>query len=209
METIRTIVKNVLVIIMTAVFLEVVLPRSDIKRYINLVIGLFLVIAVLSPFLQAIHKEFTFDVFDHAAVPDSETQAIIARGREMAAGQKLQAARQYKEKLTRQVAALAALYPGVRVKRVEIDMVEDPGDPGFGQVKRITVYPSDTGAKDGAPGGTSTTVVEEVKIESISSATAQLGNPEAVRKKGDGLRGLQEMIASFYGLTPEQVAVQN
>lgn len=209
METIRAIVKSVLVIIMTAAFLEIVLPRSDIKRYINLIIGLFVVIAVLNPFLEVIHRELTFDVFDRAAVPESETRAIISKGRQMAAGQKSRAARQYKEKLTKQITALAALYPNARVKRVEIDMVEDTTDPNFGQVKRITLYSSGPAAKESAAGGTGTPVVDEVRIAEIGAGTGQPGGPAVVRKKDDGPRKLQEMIANFYGLTPEQVAVQN
>ena len=204
-------VKSILVIIVISVFLEIVLPRNDMKRYINLIIGLFVIIAVLNPFLSVIHKEISFDVLNTGTdETNSDTGALIRKGRELANSQKTAAARQYKEKLARQISALAGLSQKSAVAGVEVDMNEDTSSADFGQVKKILIRFAGTGGKvGGTPEKSSGPAVGEIQVKEvqINSGTGKDAAP-AGAKDVSATAGLKDLIANFYGLTPEQVEVQ-
>ncbi len=214
MEILRVMVKSILVIIILAAFLEFILPRSEMKRYVNLIIGLFVLIALLNPFLTVIRQGASLNIFDRPAGGANngaalDTRTLMQKGRQIAAGQKAAAARQYKEKLTRQIAALAGLEQSAGITGVEVELVEDPEAPNFGQLKRI-ILRADNGNKDNKQRKErSESVVGEVRIEQIglpSNESDRAGPGEA--KTGGKLTALREMIASFYGLGPGQVEVQ-
>ena len=207
METIRIIVKSVVVIIIFAAFLEIILPRSDMKRYINLIIGLFVIIAVLNPFLTLLNKGISFDVLNiDTNTTASDTQNLIQRGQDLAGAQRTQAAEEYKEKLSRQIAAMAGLYQKDRVSAVEIEMVEDSANPDFGAIRKVILHLNN--GKDAAMSKNQDKAVGDVKIEEIRIKTAA---PKAAepQKKGEGdLPALREMIANFYGLTADQIVIE-
>lgn len=207
METIRIIVKSVVVIIIFAAFLEIILPRSDMKRYVNLIIGLFVIIAVLNPFLTVLNKGISFDVLNNDTnTTASDTQNLIQRGQDLAGAQRTQAAEEYKEKLSRQIAAMAGLYQKDRVSAVDIDMVEDSANPDFGAIRKVILHLNN--GKDAAMSKNQDKAVGDVKIEEIRIKTAA---PKAAgpQKIGEGdLPALREMIANFYGLTADQIVIE-
>lgn len=206
MDTLRLMVKSILVIIMLAAFLEIVLPRSDMKRYVNLVIGLFVILAVLNPFLTLINQGLDLDVFDDVTAKNPDTESLIRIGKEMAAEDRNKASRQYKEKLSRQIMGIAGMYQNTKTTGVDIEMVEDPESESFGQINKIIIHTTNesSGVKSGSGGGTSTGV--EVNVNEINISTE---NPEKNHTASvDESRGLKDVIADFYGLNPEQIQIE-
>ena len=51
MEVLVTIVKNLLVIVVIASFLEILLPDSSVRPFVRFAIGLFVILAILNPIL--------------------------------------------------------------------------------------------------------------------------------------------------------------
>ncbi|WP_418792354.1 stage III sporulation protein AF [Phosphitispora sp. TUW77] len=225
METLRIMVKSILIIILMTAFLEIVLPRSDIKRYINLIIGLFIIIAVLNPILAIFNTGFDFEVF--SAVPEGingDTETLINKGREISRTRDSRVAADYKEKLEKQVKSISGFYRDVSVADVQVDMVADAEAPDFGKINKIILWTDVTAEKSEAEesGGMQGEVkidglnVDEVDIN-IDDADVNiepekdaaenllepmLGNP-------DNSRGLREMVADFYGLSAEQIEIKN
>lgn len=202
MDTLRLMVKSILVIIMLASFLEILLPRSDMKRYINLIIGLFVIIAILNPFLTLIHKEIDLDVFDNVTSQASDTNSLINKGKELANSERKKAASQYKEKLSKQILGIAGLYQGVKTTGIDIEIVEDPAAKNFGEIRKVVIH---TGSKNGEsiPKDSREGVevnVNEVNIELQQTQKGKTGN-------SDETQSLSKIIADFYGLTPDQVKI--
>ena len=206
MDTLRLIVQSILIIIFITAFLEIVLPNNDMKGYINLIIGLFIIVAVLNPFLGLINKGFNFDILKDVEPTAEDTQALMNKGRNLAAEQKSRIAESYKGKLSRQVMALLGMRSDSGITGVDVEIVEDPNNPNFGQVKKIVLH------TDGAVDGTvkvddGEMPASEINVEDIGQ------NPdpgENLPEKSDpekNDRGLREMVADFYGLTLEQVEI--
>lgn len=208
METIRIIVKSIVVIIIFAAFLEIILPRSDMKRYVNLIIGLFVIIAVLNPFLSALNRGISFDVLsDVGQSGAADTQTLIQNGKDLANAQRTGAVREYKDKLARQIAAMAGLCQKDRISGVDIDMVDDTGSPDFGTVKKVTLHLNK--AKDAAMLKSQDEPVGDVKVDEI-----RIGAPDPLAEANQSpsqsdVPALREMIANFYGLSPDQIVIEN
>lgn len=211
MDTLRLIVKSILIIIFMAAFLEIVLPRSDMKRYVNLVIGLFVIIAVVNPFLALMDKEFSFDIFEKAAVPsDGDTAALIRKGTELGNSQKAQAVSQYKEKLAKQVAALAGLYPSVQVSSVDVEMDEDLASPEFGTVRKIVLRTGVSPPESAKSGNRNDVSIKEVQVDDVNvDPGTKTKKPVESGESPADAKVLKDVITNFYGLSPDQVAIQN
>ncbi|MBU7007631.1 stage III sporulation protein AF [Phosphitispora fastidiosa] len=245
METLRLMVKSILIIILMTAFLEIVLPRSDIKRYINLIIGLFIIIAVLNPILAIFNTGFDFEVL--SAAPEGitgDTEALINQGRDIARARDNRVAGDYKEKLEKQVRSLSGLYQNNNVTDVQVDMVADTAAPDFGKINKIVLWiddsatvnsagedavtgrskdsgskrEKDTGSSQEKDSGKNQGQIDiqgqvgvdevEVNIEVAQSETENSADPENSEKPGTD-RGLREMVADFYGLSPEQIEIRN
>lgn len=208
METVRIIVKSVVVIIIFAAFLEIILPRSDMKRYVNLIIGLFVIIAILNPFLAVMNKGISFDVLNNEGQSSAnDTQTLIQKGKGLADTQRSGAAREYKEKLSRQIAAMAGLYQRDRISGVDIEMVDDAASPEFGAIRKVILHLNTS--KDAAMVKNGNKAVGDVEIEEIRirPGAPKTSNPQ---KTGQvDLPALREMIANFYGLSADQIVIEN
>jgi stage III sporulation protein AF len=191
MDTLRIMVRSLLVIIFIAAFLEIVLPRSDMKRYINLIIGLFVIVVVLNPILAAVDKGISVELPQVVTGETAETtSALLKKGSQLGSNMRKNAVKEYKEKLAGQVMALAGFNKSITVTKVEIDMVEDTADSGYGQINKILVY---TDSKAGK--------TKDVVVEDISTAQTLSGSMD--------FKDLRDMLAGFYGLKQEQVLIVN
>ncbi len=195
-------VKNIVIVLMLAAFLEIVLPRSDMKRYVNLVIGLFVILAVLNPVLTLVRHGLDLDVFDEISPTALETESLIQRGKEIANNDKEKAAAQYRDKLSKQIMGLVGLYQGVSATAVKVEIVEEPEAKNFGQIKNIIIY---TDNKPGAVSDSEKNPISgiEVNVNEITTETEKDDGEKAM--KADNSGGLRKIVADFYGLDPEQI----
>lgn len=115
MAVLAGMVKNVLVIIILGSFLEVLLPEGRVKPFVRFAIGLFIIIAVLNPVLNALFdkKDFEVNLWDYQVSLEQERE-ILEKGNRI--NQQIAASTEVgiKEKMEGQVSAVAMLVPGVK-----------------------------------------------------------------------------------------------
>lgn len=114
MAVLAGIIKNVLVIIIMASFLEMLLPEGRLKPFVRFAIGLFILIAVLNPVLNTMFKgqEFKVELWDYS-LDKCETEEIARNGNDLNGKIMGQGDAIMKEKLQGQISAIAVLVPGV------------------------------------------------------------------------------------------------
>jgi stage III sporulation protein AF len=115
MAVLTGMVKNVLVIIILASFLEVLLPEGRVKPFVRFAIGLFIIIAVLNPVLNVLfeQREFEINLWDYKVSSEQE-QEILEKGNRINRQITVSTEAGIKEKLEGQVSAVAMLVPGVK-----------------------------------------------------------------------------------------------
>ena len=152
---IGTIVRQVALIALLAAFLEMLLPEKKMTRYVRLVLGLFVVVAILSPLVEGLRTGPDLDVAAWDLRLDPVTAAPVQQGREMAAANEQAALEIYRERLAGQIKALVGLIPGIQ--QVEV-LVRVAGEQGYrGAIQRVVVTATLTGPGErqgGSKGGT-------------------------------------------------------
>ncbi|NLL19743.1 MAG: stage III sporulation protein AF, partial [Clostridia bacterium] len=79
MEMFQELTRNLVLLLLLATFLEMLLPKSDLTRYIRLVVGLFVLLTILQPVLDL------FDWQGNVSLPIREppqekVEALINQG---------------------------------------------------------------------------------------------------------------------------------
>lgn len=210
MDVIRLLVQNLIVIIALAVFLEMLLPAGEMKRYVKLVMGLLVIVAVLNALGDLSRGNWAEELPDGAVGSEQpgvvSLSEIMASGRKISQEQQTKALTEYRRSLARQVSALIGMNKDVVVLAAEVEVHTQEGDPKFGQVKEIRLVVKnahDSGREQGSgPVAVKIQVGEEKGggggPEQQSQAQAL---PAEIRNR------LQTTIANFYNLSPEQVQV--
>lgn len=114
MAVLSEIVKNVLVIVLIASFLELMLPEGTLRPLVRFAIGLFVLIAILSPLAGILFSDRNINIgwWDLPMEPGQEAQ-IIEQGEKI--NQKIWQSQQevVSDKMAGQIGAVALLVPGV------------------------------------------------------------------------------------------------
>jgi stage III sporulation protein AF len=120
MSVLTEIVRNILVIIILASFLELLLPEGAIRPFVRFAIGLFVLIAVLNPVLGYFFDDSNFQItwwdYQMEAV---EEESLLRRGQEINQNIMNQNQSLLKEKLEGQINAVVLLVPGVETVKTE------------------------------------------------------------------------------------------
>ena len=121
MELIGSIVRNIVVIAILTLFLEILLPSSSLKKYAKFVMGLFILIVVIQPVFQRfqtgmpeIHSLFAWE-------SDAEdTEEIIAAGKELGEALEAESNTVYQSDLEQQIKLVLESLTDVQNAEVEV-----------------------------------------------------------------------------------------
>lgn len=69
--------KDILVVFIVISFLEIILPKGKMKRFVNFIIGLLLIYVIISPFTNLGSIQFNIDLETNEYMDNSNTQGII------------------------------------------------------------------------------------------------------------------------------------
>ncbi|MHB8169942.1 MAG: stage III sporulation protein AF [Thermincolia bacterium] len=210
MDVIREMVRNIAIIVVLTSLLEMLLPVSNMQRFVRVVMGLFIIVTLLNPVLALVDKEVAFQVSGPMATKNGELSGILDKGKAISQESQGQAMAQYEEKLGQQVMAVAQMVPGVDLNQVKVKVKNDTG-AHQGEIKEIRLVlnselPKEAkGAKEGG-----IQPVQPVEIE-INEGGGEAKS--ALAGQGDNLdseirKRLIETIANFYSIKPDQVHIE-
>lgn len=216
METLSELVRSLAVTIILASLLEMFLPSNDMKRFVQVIVGLFILVTILTPLLGLLNKEWTTELqawtTESKGVP---LEQILARGEQIRQENQAQAMEQYRQKLAAQVAGLANLVSGVEVRNVRVEVNGQEGLPGKVSKIQLTVAPA---GKDKLPAGRSGPLVHPVEIDlgkgggerglRVSGSTEAEGNQGEDAVPEQAVNQLKNTLANLYGIRPEAVEIK-
>jgi len=206
-EVIRSLIQNLIVIVILAMFLEMLLPAGEMRKYVQMVIGLLIIVAVVQAVGELVHRDYTGDLPSLTGKEgDERLSMIMESGKKISDEQQQKAIEHYKRGLANQVIALAGINKEVPVVDAEVIVNTERGGANYGQISKIVMFVE----KD--PGKVDNRIVEG-DAASIKPVTVQ------VRQKPDSkewieaetvppdeaVAGLIKTVANFYNLKQEQV----
>ncbi|GAB6156087.1 stage III sporulation protein AF [Desulfosporosinus burensis] len=191
MQTLQTLVRNLAVILLLATFLEMLLPNKSMRGFVQMVMGLFVISAVLAPITAFLHTPLSMEIPAWTATTPQELPALALEGQGVKVGRDA-VQEQYRLILINQIKALALSTQGIETAEVNVELEEGAG--GFTDQPNITkIEVVLTATKDEIK------PVQPIIIErSTSSVKTQSQRAEEV----------QVRIATFMSLSKELVFVQ-
>lgn len=191
MQTLQTLVRNLVVILLLATFLEMLLPNKSMRGFVQMVMGLFVISAVLTPITMFLHTPLEMEISAWTATNHQDLPAMATEG------QGLKMARdavqeQYRQILVNQIKALALGSEGVEGAEVAVEFEE--GEGGLtDQPKIVLIKVTLTTAKGETP------PVQPIKIGQ-SPPTTKNQSPRADRTR--------ERIAELMSISKDKIIVQ-
>ncbi|MDN5346884.1 MAG: stage sporulation protein [Clostridia bacterium] len=189
MEALADIVRQVALIVLLAAFLEMLLPRRGLTNYVRLVLGLFVLVAILNPIVGMLGRGGEVAVAAWDLRPPPPLSEAVAKGRELARRNNEKALETYRHSLANQIKALVSLIPGAGEAEVEVEI--EPGETGRLKLVRVILFrPAE--------------VRGEIKIPPVELVP---GDGENRKVEPELVERIKTTVCRFYNLSPDQVQV--
>ena len=192
LATLSDVVRNIVVLIILVTILDLVLPRSDFRPFVNMVVGLVLMLMLLSPLRSLLNLPGALDpVWEmQMSVSQSDIDARQALMDQMNWDLTLDRFRN----LVKEKISSVLVEEGLEVVELTLLLEEDTNHMEFGQPQQITVL-----AQPGPPVQAGIERVEKVRIDLGGNvATA----PEAVRHSR-----LEKRLGDILGVSAEKIEI--
>ena len=191
MQALHTLVRNLVVILLLATFLEMLLPNKSMRGFVQMVMGLFVISAVLAPITTFLHTPLEMEIPAWTATTPQDLPAIATEG------QGLKLARdavqeQYRQILVNQIKALALSSDGVKGAEVDIEFEEGAG--GLTDQPKISLVKV-----------TLTSALGEIPLlQPITIGQS----PPATKSQSPKADSVREKIAAIMSISKEKIIVQ-
>jgi stage III sporulation protein AF len=197
METIYLLVRNIIFIILIAVFLEMLLPMKETRRFLEVVVGLFVLITILNPIVSLIQQEPHMEELDIQEGNKQELDEILNQGKQLQQVQVEQARSNYGKRIEEQVAVIAQMVPGVEQAEARVQFAAGSSLDSVGVIEKVEIVIKKERSQS---------IVDPVKRVSIEPGDGE--QAEEVEESDEGLlKQVQSTVASLYGLQPSKVVV--
>lgn len=191
MATLQTLVRNLAMILLLATFLEMLLPNKSMRGFVQMVMGLFVISAVLAPITTFLHTPLAMDIPAWTVTTPQDLAVIATEGQASKVGRNA-VQEQYRQILVHQIEALALGTKGVEAAIVTITFEEGAGEV-TDQPKIAVVNVTLTSVKGEIQPVQPITIGQSPTTEKTQSA------------KADEVR---ERIAAFISLSKDKIIVQ-
>lgn len=158
MEQIREWVITIISIVIFITFVEFLLPNSNHKRYINVIIGLLIMLVILNPLMELVKGGENIADGVLMASNQLEQMTLNNRMKTLEVNNQEIIIELYKENLKEQMASRLESQLGVQVAEIDLE-IEEKKEDQFGMIKAVSIILTEE-----APPPEETIKIKEVSI---------------------------------------------
>ncbi len=133
MEGLKILIRNLAFILLLATFLEMLLPNKSMRGFVQLVMGLFVIAAILNPLADFLSINLASEIPAWSMASSSDMPVLASEG--VSDTGKSAVREQYKRILVNQITVLVSTIEGVKSTEVEIELDKEAG--GFSDYPKI------------------------------------------------------------------------
>lgn len=133
-------VRNIILVVLFASFLELLLPSSSMQRFIRVILGLTIMLAILNPAMEIIQNKFTSEQVPALSNAVGNTDRMLGAAENVARERERVAVELYKKELARQVRAVVTAIDGVAEARVAVEVASGQSGPRTAMIEKLTVF---------------------------------------------------------------------
>ncbi len=155
-------VKYIIFVVLFATFLELLLPSNSMQRFVRVIMGLFVMLAILNPVIDMIQHHVMPTQMPAISASSSQTSFILDHAKIAAKEREELTFEIYKKELAQQMKVMVVAFDGVADAKVVVDTQQG----NHNKLSSIVVYI--------APGTPAATKVEKISIGEQAPATGLL-----------------------------------
>ncbi len=200
-EFLKTWVINIVVVIFFIAFIEILLPTSNMKRYINMVLGLLIIIVLINPIIKLMSSEINIEreVFlniknYNSLKTDNSSEYIKSQNRQIT--------EVYKKKLEKEIVELVKKEEDFNSIKVSVSIEENIESDDFGKITGIQVY---LGVNNDKSNDKYNIKIDEIEKIAINTGKSSLSSSNKVSLPG--FESIIESISSFYKVPKDKIIV--
>ncbi|MEG6611872.1 stage III sporulation protein AF [Pseudoclostridium thermosuccinogenes] len=210
---------NIVILTILIILLEIILPSGKTRKFVKLISGFILIIALINPVLALFGKNFDFHGFEIAGSNYLDREEIVEKSRMLKESQMKEIAEVYRQKLIKQLEDRSEMLAGEGRVTADVIINEDYTSESFGEIKRIYLYIGEAAKKDRIE-----PVAKVEKIEISKGSTTDLdgakNDKNAVKdgsSSGSGITGaevdrelkksLEEEISRVFHVDSENIVI--
>lgn len=223
MEILKSIIRNIIVIIILASFLEMLLPSSSMKRYVKLVMGLFVMITLLGPILNLVDKKYSFELGSYQVSSDTNVEDILKKAKNISEANKEKAKEEYQLILAKQIQGIAQLNDGLKIIDAQIKLKEENENSNIAGIDQVTLIVGKEKGKTNSHQDTKDNsnnkyqgINKDSIIKTVQPVKIQVGKIDnSLTEGGKSIEKLSQKekekmistIANIYNLTENQIKI--
>jgi stage III sporulation protein AF len=184
-------VKNIIFVVLFASFLELLLPNNSMQRFIRVIMGLFIMLAILSPLIDVVQNHLLPMEVPTLSGSSTHSLSILNEAKTFVAGREELSAELYKKQVAQQMQVMILALDGVADARVVIDTDNSNGG-AQGRIHRVTIY-----IKPGMTGN-------NTHIKKVAIGTQEGAVPELTTLVKDKV---EKLVMELYQLPKEKIVV--
>ncbi|SJZ37188.1 stage III sporulation protein AF [Garciella nitratireducens] len=206
-------IKNIAVVIIFITFLEILLPNNSMRKYIQAIAGLLVMIVILTPIIEFLNQDI--DIQDILSQSYDEMEQIDMENKKevLKEEQNKMAIELYIKKIESKIKnQVEEKIKGIKID-VEVEVFTNPKEENFSQIKQVKIYINKDGDKDKVlEKNNEKTFIEPIKrieIGSIDKNSMQETQQEESIISLEEKRKIKEMILDFYNVPIENISISS
>lgn len=202
LEFLKTWVLNIVTLAFFIILVEILVPTGKMKKAVNLVTGLILVIALINPVLGLIGRGVTLNEFRITASNYIDTKEVMVNSSVLKEKQIAQITNVYRKKVIAQLEDISKEIKGVSGAKADIIINEDYNSANFGEVKRVYLTLSMEEEEKAKP------VIKVERIKVGNGTNKEVKEPLAEREvDGKIRREIEEKVERMFGTKRENIVI--
>jgi stage III sporulation protein AF len=163
---------HIVALVLFIVLVEMLLPTGRMKKYVSLVTGVILIIAIISPIVEVLGKNADITAFQITNSNTLDKLQIEKDSKVLEKAQMKQIVEVYRDKIIQQIEQSAEEVEGVSRARAEVLINEDYASRDFGTIQRayIEIVPKESSKPVSSAGKESSKLESTAKGESSKEA---------------------------------------
>lgn len=201
MDLIREWVITILSIVIFVTFVEFLLPNSNHKRYINVIIGLLIMLVILKPLMGLVKGGESIGDGILQASNQLEQMTLNNRMKTLEVNNQETIIQLYKDSLKEQMITRLEGQLGVQVKDIALEIEEDHEDQ-FGMIKEVSIILGEEGSQPHGEGE-----IKEVSINVRLPGKKDNNSEDERILLVNGGEAIISDFSDFYNISKESIKV--
>ncbi len=190
---ISTWLKDIVVLFILISIAELIMPKGNMKKYINMVIGLLIIFTIISPFAKLLKLNFNLEqtVFNYSKENIFESK----ENNELSIHQEEQIKEIYKEKISNEISELIEEKTDYKVLDIVVGIIDK--EESYGEIDYLNIVIGK---------GTEATSKSKIYVEKVKTVDINSNLKESKVPDGE-YEGVKELISNSYLVAKDRIRI--